>query len=334
MANYEPPSPLVFTIGTGYSPPDPFTIIVVGDDGSLTANGSISSPHDVVVGSGNAAVVCYGVVVSPLEVVEGVVQKVDGFVSPSLCIVEGAATSTFALVNVVPLTGSVQGVAEVSLGDSSVSVIPRREHVKAVGSSLANVASISPPASVVAAVGANSIVCWGVVKPKRSVLTSSGVGNVRALVAVAPGVDEISATGSSAVIANVKIFQRQSISSAAVVQEISGIGVGRIHPRTHFVSGRSETALSCVGTILHRVAIISGTATAGILCAGNIYPSACVVAGRSTRTALLAGYNRDIATVPTSSAPSLSALAFARVAVEPPTTTIIIETDILEFERI
>ena len=333
MANYQPPSPLVFTIGTGYSPPDPFTIIVVGDDGSLTANGSISSPHDVVVGSGNAAVVCYGVVVSPLEVVEGVVQKVDGFVSPSLCIVDGAATSTFALVNVVPPLDSVQGVAEVSLVDSSVTIIPRREHVKAIGSSLANVASISPPATEVAAAGTNNIVCWGFVNPRRSVLTSSGVGNVRALIAAAPDVDEISSTGSSSVIANGQTFQRQSISSVAVVHEFSGVGVGRLQSATHVVSGRGESSLSCVGIILHRVAIISGASTAGILCAGNISPSACVVAGRSTRAALLAGYNRDIATVPTSSAPSLSALAFARGVAEPPTTATTIETDILEFER-
>ena len=333
MAIYEPPSPLVFTIDTGYSPPDPFTIIVVGDDGARTANGSISPPHDVVVGSGNAAVVCYGVVAPPLDAVEGVVQRVDGFISPSLCIVDGAATSTFALVNVAPQLDSVQGVAEVSLGDSSVTIIPRREHVKAIGSSLANVAVVSHPASVVAAVGANSIVCWGVVKPKRSVLTSSGVGNVRALVAVAPCVDEISATGSSSVIANGQTFQRQSISSAAVVHEFSGVGVGRLQPATHAISGRGESSLSCVGTILHRVAIISGAATAGILCAGNISPSACVVAGRSARAALLAGYNRDIATVPTSSAPSLSALAFTREAATTPVASTTIETDILEFER-
>ena len=333
MANYQPPSPLIFTVSSGYAPPAPLILVVVGDDGARSASGHIVPSAEAVSSTGNAVVVANGAICPSLSEIRGIVRFSSGLIEPNVEEVAGAATSFFALANISPAVESLSGSAESVLGSSAGTVSSRRDKIKAAGVSSAIICTVRPVRDSVVATGLNNIVCWGRVAPARESIVSGGVGHVFSAGRYVPPVGLVSALGVATAISRGKISERQSISAAATTTVII-VGKAAVVPKVCVVGASLIASVLCSGRIAHRLEVISSEAFVIPSCFARVTPKKDSVS--ITTTIFRQGgifYTRDKAMLPTAAAHTPAPLSFGRDSKISPSSGAPAPEVILEFER-
>ena len=333
MASYQPPSPLVFTVSSGYAPPAPLILVVVGDDGARSASGHIVPIVEAVSSTGNVAVVANGAICPSLSEIHGIVQLASGLIEPNVEEVAGAATSFFALANISPTVESLSGSAESVLGSSAGSVSARRDKIKATGVSSAVICTVRPVRDGVVATGLNNIVCWARISPARESATSGGVGHVFSAGRYAPPSDIVSALGGVTAIGRGKISERQSIAATTATTALI-VGKAAVVPKVCVVGASSLASVLCSGHIAYRLEVISGEAFVIPSCYVRITPKKDSIS--IATTILRKGgifYTRDKAMLPTAAAPTPAPLSFGRDSKTFPSSGAPAPEVILEFER-
>lgn len=333
MANYQPPSPFVFTVSSGYAPPAPLILVVVGDDGARIASGHVVPIAEAISSTGNAAVVANGAVCPSLSEIHGIVQLASGLIEPNVEEVAGAATSFFAVANISPTVESLSGSAESALGSSTGSVSARRDKIKATGVSSAVICTVRPVRDVVVATGLNNIVCWARITPARESVAGGGVGHVFSVGCYAPPGDIVSALGVATAIGRGKISERQSVSATAATTALI-VGRATIAPKGCAVEASSLASTLCSGRIAHRLEVVSGESFVVPSCSARITPRKDSVSIATTifRQSGIS-YTRDKVMFPTATAATLAPLSFGRDSKTPPSSGAPAPEVILEFER-
>lgn len=333
MANYQPPSPLVFTVSSGYAPPTPLILVVVGDDGARSASGHIVPIVEAVSSTGNAAVVANGAICPSLSEIYGIVQLASGLIEPKVEEVAGAATSFFALANISPTIESLSGSAESGLGQSAGSVSARRDKIKATGVSSAVICTVRPVRDGVVAAGLNNIVCWARISPARESVASGGVGHVFSAGRYAPPSDIVSALGGVTAIGLGKISERQSIAATTATTALI-VGKVVVAPKVCVVGASSIASVLCSGRIAHRLEVISSEAFVIPSCSARVTPKKDSVS--IATTIFRQGgifYTIDKVMLPTAAAPTLAPLSFGRDSKTSASFGALAPEVILEFER-
>ena len=336
MANYQPPSPLVFTVSSGYAPPTPLILVVVGDDVARSASGRIVPVVETVSSTGSAAVVANGAICPLPSEIRGIVQLVSGFIEPNVEEVAGAATSFFAVANISPTVEALSGSAESVLGssaESAGSVSARRDKIKATGISSAVICTVRPVRDNVVATGLNNIVCWARISPARESAAGGGVGHVFSAGRYAPSGVIVSALGVATTIGCGKIFERQSIAATTTTTALI-VGKAAVAPKVCVVGASSIASFLCSGRIAHRLEVISSEAFVIPSCSARVTPKKDSVS--IATTIFRQGgifYTIDKVMLPTAAAPTPAPLSFGRDSKTPPSSGALAPEVILEFER-